>query len=237
MTNYYGGRNATSINAIDIDQNTAPTSNQILKYNSTTNTIEWGADTTSTNATELQGESISSTTPTDEQHLVYDSGTSEWTPTTSAGGGGKVVQVVTDTNTNYYDVPDSTWRGTGYYLAITPTSATNKIIGICAIPCKGYGPYVIGNLDWYQLDSGLSAGDTLTGGTRLYEATDSGGKFVDWRTGAGSDNQPFINMDFADENYDTTSEIFYNVVAKRGTDSWDTNPIPFTLILMEIDES
>jgi hypothetical protein len=189
------------------------------------------------NANMIANINVDYTTPLDEQVLQYDSTTALYTPTTLAGGGGKVVQVVTDTNTNYYDVPDSTWRATGYYLAITPTSATNKIIGICAIPCKGYGPYVIGNLDWYQLDSGLSAGDTLTGGTRLYEATDSEGKFVDWRTGAGSDNQPFINMDFADENYDTTSEIFYNVVAKRGTDSWDTNPIPFTLILMEIDES
>jgi len=243
MTNYYGGRNATSINAIDIDQNTAPTNNQILKYNSTTNTIEWGADTTGTNATELQGESISSTTPTDEQHLVYDSGTSEWTPTTSAGAGGKVVQVVTEKMDYSYAFPDETFRATGGYASITPTSATNKILIFSAIPVNASGQYCIGQFDWYRTTSAMSSGDTLSGGTGLFvtDYGDANGKYIDWRFNSASsvpEAQPTVNVDVIDDTYDSTSEQFYNVVGREYNGGvWAIRGIPWSIIIMEIDES
>jgi hypothetical protein len=191
------------------------------------------------NADMIANINVDYTTPEDEQVLQYDSTTGLYTPTTLAGGGGgKILQVVTDKSTVSYSFPDSTFRSTGYSLAITPTSATNKILGFCAIGYKGTGGYVIGANDWYQLDSALSSGDTLTGGTRLYEATNNDGKYIDWRTGSGSDNQPVINMDFVDEGYDTTDEIYYNLVGRVPSDNWATNGnVAFTLILMEVDES
>lgn len=193
------------------------------------------------NADMIANINVDYTTPTDEQVLQYDSATALYKPTTLvSGGGGKIVQVVTVLTEVSYAFPDSTWRSTGFSLAITPTSATNKILGFAGIPCEGLGPYVIGQLDWYRLDTAMSSGDTLSGGTRLYESTDSNGKYVDWRTGGSGSYiyvMPVINCDFTDDSYSTTDEIFYNLVGNVPSDDFNTRGIPFTLILMEVDES
>tara|TARA_R100001086_G_scaffold198425_1_gene114743 strand:+ start:1768 stop:2490 length:723 start_codon:yes stop_codon:yes gene_type:complete len=234
-----GGINAGMITNTNVSY-TKPTSGQVLKYNSTTDLWEPGTDASSTDATQLQGVDICTTTPTDGQVLTYDLASTEWCPADAGGGGGKIVQVVTVLTEVSYAFPDSTWRSTGFSLAITPTSATNKILGFAGIPCEGVGGFVIGQLDWYRLDTAMSSGDTLSGGTRLYESTDSNGKYVDWRTGGSYTPiqvQPVINCDFTDDSYSTTDEIFYNLVGNVPSDDFNTRGIPFTLILMEVDES
>lgn len=241
MTNYYGGRNATSINSINIDQNTAPTSNQILKYNSTTNTIEWGADSTSTDATELQGVSIDSTAPTDQDHLIYQSSTSKWTPTASAGGGGKIVQVVSGVHEFYYYMSNN-WQSTGEYVSITPTDSANKIVGTMSLATAGANAVDTDyNMQLYRSTSIISAGSSASGGDWIFSNSvwPGGVSVTEELDGNNQLSQNFLCLNFTDDAYATTSTIYYNIFQRHWNNSYPAHIVesPWHWFLFEIDES
>jgi hypothetical protein len=234
-----GGINAGMITNTNVSY-TKPTNGQVLKYDSATDEWKPGADSTDTNATQLQGVDICTTTPTDGQVLTYDLASTEWCPADS-GGGGKIVQVVTEKLDFGYAFPDETWRATGGYASITPTSATNEIVIFSAIPSEASSQYCIGQYDWYRTTSAMSSGDTLSGGTAIFvtDYGDSNGKYVDWRFNGGSGQaQPTVNVDVIDTTYDSTAEQFYNVVGREYNGGvWAVRGIPFSIIIMEIDRS
>lgn len=238
-----GGINAGMITNTNVSY-TKPTSGQVLKYNSTTDLWEPGTDASSTDATQLQGVDICTTTPTDGQVLTYDLASTEWCPADAGGGGGgKVVQVVTEKMDYSYAFPDENFRATGGYASITPTSATNKILIFSAIPVNASGQYCIGQFDWYRTTSAMSSGDLLSGGTGLFvtDYGDANGKYIDWRFNSASsvpEAQPTVNVDVIDDTYDSTSEQFYNVVGREYNGGvWAIRGIPWSIIIMEIDES
>ena len=74
-----GGINAGMITNTNVSY-TKPTNGQVLKYNATTDLWEPGADSTDTNATQLQGVDICTTAPNNGEVLTYDSATSKWCP-------------------------------------------------------------------------------------------------------------------------------------------------------------
>ena len=114
FVNYNGGNwYMTSTNDLTNGTGVLPTTNggtglstigtagQVLTVNSgatalqystpaTTTSVTMGGDVTGNSATstvaKLQGTSVSTTTPTANQVLTYNSGTTSWTPTTPAGG-------------------------------------------------------------------------------------------------------------------------------------------------------
>ena len=237
-----GGMNADMIANTPVDY-TSPADQEVLKFIASTGLWTPSADATSTDATQLQGVDIDTTSPTDQQHLVYINSTSKWTPTTVAGGGGKIVQVVTEKMDYSYNFPDETMRATGGYASITPTSATNKILIFSAVPSEASSQYCIGQYDWYRTTSAMSSGDTLSGGTGLF-VTDYGdvnAKYMDWRyTGTSSMPQasPTVNVDVIDTTYASTSEQFYNLVGREyNGGTWAIRGTPWSIIIMEIDES
>jgi len=235
MTNYYGGRNATSINSIDIDQNTTPTSNQILKYDSTTNQIVWGS--TSTDATQLQGVNISSVAPTDLQHLVYLNATSEWTPTTPVvAGGGKIVQVVTQTNNFVQSFPNF-WACLGNWVTITPTSATNKIIVFSAVPTRGGPQYTQYSISYFR-HTASQPWYSAPLGTDMFPSAWPSGVAMDsqWSTTNGILSSR-VPMNFEDTTHATTSPIYYNLAVKVWSNFYPAQTVAsnWTTIAMEVE--
>jgi hypothetical protein len=116
------------------------TNGQVLKANSATATgLEWAADSAGmTNPMTTTGDTIyssSGSTParlgigTTGQVLTVASGVPSWA-TPSAGGGGKVLQVVNaSTNTNV-STSSASFSDTTLTATITPTSATSKVLVI-----------------------------------------------------------------------------------------------------------
>jgi len=235
-----GGINAGMITNTNVSY-TKPTSGQVLKYNATTDLWEPGADSTDTNATQLQGVDICTTAPNNGEVLTYDSGTSKWCPAT-AGGGGKIVQVVSLKAQFSWSFPNS-WQGTGAYIDITPTSDSNKIIGWCSVPCTGTDQYFEYNLNLYRKTSSMASGDSPSGGTEIFSTSVwPGGVRVDGEIQPSSMTQViqnFVPLHFEDTTYGTTSQIYYNLIGRHINNAYPAYLInsPWDWILMEVDES
>ena len=114
------------------------TNGQVLKANSATATgLEWAADSAGmTNPMTTTGDTIyssSGSTParlgigSTGQVLTVAGGIPSWA-TPSAGGGGKVLQVVQGTSTTRVNITSTTYTDSGLSATITPTSATSKIL-------------------------------------------------------------------------------------------------------------
>ena len=234
-----GGINAGMIANTNVSY-TKPTANQVLKYNATTDLWEPGTDSTSTDATQLQGVDICTTAPSGGEVLTYDAGTSKWCPAT-AGGGGKIVQVVSVKQQFSWSMPNN-WQGTGANLSITPTSDSNKIIGWCSVPCIAGDEQFEYNLNLYRKTSAMASGDSPTGGTEIFSTSVwPGGVRVDAYTSgvASSQIQNFLPLHFEDTTYGTTSQIYYNLIGRHISNSYPASIInsPFDWIIMEVDES
>ena len=233
-----GGINAGMITNTNVSY-TKPTANQVLKYDATLDQWVPGTDASSTDATQLQGVDICTTTPTDQQVLTYDLATTEWCPSTPAGGGGKVLQVVTLLNNFQYNMPNS-WNTSGQYISITPTSATNKLLLFSAPPTRGGDQYAEFALDYYRYSAGQVSGQSPLG-TSMFADAWPGGILMDSHFPAldYSYLNAMIPMNLADDGYGTTDEVFYNLAVKVSSNSYPAE-IPsqmWTSILMEIDES
>jgi hypothetical protein len=114
------------------------TTGQVLKKNTNTDMdFVWGADSAGmTNPMTTTGDTIyssSGSTParlgigTTGQVLTVASGVPSWA--TPAGGGGKVLQVVSTTKTDTFTTTSTSYVDvTGYSVTITPSSASSKIL-------------------------------------------------------------------------------------------------------------
>lgn len=70
------------------------------------------------------------------QVLTVDSSTATGLKWATAGGGGKVLQVITDTASTAVSSTNSTFVDTGLEITITPTANTSKIFIIATIDCR-----------------------------------------------------------------------------------------------------
>jgi hypothetical protein len=108
------------------------------------------------------------------QVLTVAGGVPSWA--TAAGGGGKVLQVIQDTQTSATTSSSSTYADTGLSVSITPSSATSKVLvlvnGTCgrsnANASQGVGLKLVRNSTDIQQIHEL---DTYTGGSLRFETT------------------------------------------------------------------
>jgi len=116
---------------------------QVLKANSATATgLEWAADSTGmTNPLTTTGDTIyssSGSTParlgigTTGQVLTVASGIPSWA-TPAAGGGGKVLQVVSTVYSTQTTIASTTMTDSGITLSITPTLSSSKILVLMSV--------------------------------------------------------------------------------------------------------
>ena len=234
-----GGINAGMITNTNVSY-TKPTSGQVLKYNATTDLWEPGTDASSTDATQLQGVDICTTTPPDGQVLTYDLASTEWCPAT-AGGGGKIVQVVSGTHEFYYGMSNN-WQTVGEYVSITPTSATNKLVGTMSLSSAGnnavQNEYAI-NL--YRDTSPAVAGINPPPGTQIFNNTTWPDGVQVWEDldGNNQTSQNFLCLNFMDDSYATTSTLYYNIAQRHISNSYPAYIVnnPWHWFIMEVDES
>ena len=118
------------------------TTGQVLKKNTNTDMdFVWSADSAGmTNPMTTTGDTIyssSGSTParlgigSTGQVLTVASGVPSWA--TPAGGGGKVLQVVTATDSTAQTIATTTMTDIGLTASITPSSATSKILVLCTV--------------------------------------------------------------------------------------------------------
>jgi hypothetical protein len=125
-----------SIDASLVDLKGGTTGQVLKKATNTDMDFVWSADSAGmTNPMTTTGDTIyssSGSTParlgigSSGQVLTVASGVPSWA--TPAGGGGKVLQVVSTTYSTLVTVASTTYTDTGLSLSITPTSATSKIL-------------------------------------------------------------------------------------------------------------
>jgi len=189
-------------------------------------------------ATQLQGVDICTTTPTDGQVLTYDLASTEWCPATA--GGGKVVQVVSGTHEFYYGMSNN-WQATGEYVSITPTSATNKIVGTMSLATAGNNATLNEYMMNLYRDTTIAiAGSYVTGTAIFSTSTWPGGvKVLENLDGNNQTSQNFLCLNFQDDSYATTSTVYYNIGQRHISNSYPAYVVndPWHWFLMEIDES
>ena len=90
------------------------------------------------NATQLQGTAVSSTAPTSNQVLTYNSGTSSWTPTTASAGGLTLISTTTVSGTTTTSVT----------LSSIPQTYNNlKVIAVTKSDASGFGQQIYGYIN------------------------------------------------------------------------------------------
>jgi hypothetical protein len=208
------------------------TSGQVLKKNSNTDMdFVWSSDSAGmTNPMTTTGDTIyssSGSTParlgigSTGQVLTVASGVPSWA--TPAGGGGKVLQVVSATTTTATTIATTTLTDTTITATITPTSATSKILVI--ISAVGY---------LYRGVDGIGSGAQLLRGATAIQSWTSPNFLYNVSTG--------LNVNQAITCYDnpaTTSATTYKLQAKvettaNGQGFLFQNDAPSTITLLEI---
>ena len=167
---------------------------------------------------------------TANQVLKVNSGATalEWG---TAGGGGKVLQVVQGTSSSAVSIASSTFTDSGLSATITPSLSSSKVLAFVMQEFQA--------LRAYQY-SGMS-GRLLRGATEVFVSYKSGDNLVQIGTSSASqDNsiQGYLNMNYLDSPA-TTSSTTYKVQLKVNTTANSGSvevrgTIVSTLILMEI---
>ena len=229
-----GGINAGMITNTNVSY-TKPTANQVLKYDATLDQWVPGTDASSTDATQLQGVDICTTTPTDGQVLTYDLATTEWCPSDPAGGG-KIVQVVTQTNNFVQSFPNF-WACLGNWVTITPTKATNKIIVFSAVPTRGGPQYTQYSISYFR-HTASQPWYSAPLGTDMFPGAWPGGVAMDsnW-SGTNGILSSRVPLNFEDTTHATTSPIYYNLAVKVWSNSYPAQTVAsnWTTIAMEVE--
>ena len=151
-----------------------------------------------------------------------------------AGGGGKVLQVITDTTTTEMSTASTGWIDADLTVAITPASANSKILVLLSTATKAYTHSVFTGMGIDR--NGGASGDGILGGqswglTRNHFA---------WSESYPSANtsKPDINSAHASyvDSPGVTSEVTYKFRFKStyGTCYVQAGGILSSLVLMEI---
>jgi len=152
----------------------------------------------------------------------------------SAGGGGKVLQVLSDTTTTEQSSSSATWVDGDLSVAITPASASNKVLVLISTTTKAYGSSVFTGIGIDR--SGGASGDGTLGGqgwglTRNHYAWAESYPSI-------STTEPDINSAHASylDSPGVTSEVTYKFQFKStyGTCYVQTGDTLSSLVLMEI---
>lgn len=159
------------------------------------------------------------------QVLTVAGGVPTWA--TPAGGGGKVLQVVSTSYTTEKTISSSTYTDTDLTLSITPTLSTSKILVLASQGIKLNGTSNNFSLGYAQLLRGSTA--LLTDFTAVIQS----GTNVNGQTGV----QMYIGASYLDSPA-TTSSTTYKTQIKTGSGVSAVvaqyNTTPSTLTLMEI---
>jgi len=178
--------------------NTAATATSATSATSITGTVPMGGDVTGTNAAatvvKMQGHDISSTAPTSGQALIWNSGSSSWTPTTLAAGGtvtsitasapltggtitssGSIGLGTAGTAGNYGDGTHYPAFTTDAYGRVTAVTVNALPAGITSTGTANYvskftSPTAITNSSLYQNGSKIGLGTTAPNGTLTIES-------------------------------------------------------------------
>ena len=139
--------------------------------------------------------------------------------TAGTGGGGKILQAVGALQeTNSYASSTSAWTGTGMSVAITPSSASSKIL--LMVTANGYqdtgSQYYMFNV--HRHSSSIAAEGSTSGATRLFDDTRGFGIIY----GNSGDRFAVVAINHLDSP-NTTSEIYYNCTHKKGGGSPNFN--------------
>ena len=137
----------------------------------------------------------------------------------AAAGGGKILQVCGYTDNSHQDITSQSPTATGITVAITPTSATNRILVQMSTTTVGYdnnGTNAMGTLNlWRDIGGGgFSRISTLDNGSLGSEPTFGQGVH---RIASASESSGYIafwwryKLDFWDGSYDSTSEVTYKI--------------------------
>lgn len=214
------------------------TTGQVLKKNSNTDMdFVWSADSAGmTNPMTTTGDTIyssSGSTParlgigSTGQVLTVAGGVPTWA-TPAAGGGGKILQVVSFSTTTA-----STKTGTGYSdtnitATITPSASTSKILILSAVACQ---MYTTGSYN--QVGMGLKV---LRGSTGIYDTGVEGWYFTNSTTTYHqmSTLQTINYVDSPASTSATTYKIQFSGSYSGANIATSDNSRPSTMILMEI---
>lgn len=218
------------------------TNGQVLKANSATATgLEWSADSAGmTNPMTTTGDTIyssSGSTParlgigTTGQVLTVAGGVPSWA--TPAGGGGKVLQVVSTTYATEVSISSATYTDSGLSLSITPTSATSKIMVLTSQPA------VIGR-DTVQAGGAVRL---LRGSTTVYDPTGANFHESFQIQGSGNSSYSYLGVLYSISYLDspaTTSSTTYKTQGRVQTAAnfpllnFQDNGATSSMILLEI---
>jgi hypothetical protein len=154
---------------------------------------------------------------TSNQALVTNgSGTLSWA---TAGGGGKVLQVVQATRTTGTSTTSTSYVTSNLSVSITPASASNKVLVLFNAHCSKNGDSGI----WLSLRRGA---------TQISEFI--GNAFFEFNGNMGGSSCSTAYLDAPSTTSSTTYEIFVKSQAGTSTASMFINSAMGTLIVMEI---
>jgi hypothetical protein len=165
---------------------------------------------------------------TNGQILTADSTAATGIKWAAPAGGGKVLQVVSATTTTQTAVTGTTFTDTNISLAITPTSATSKILVLLSASCSMYSS---GSVN--QIGMGLQI---LRGGTTIWAGNPEDFYITTSYTGYHqvASIETINYLDSPATTSATTYKLQIKASATAGTARTSDNSRPSSIILMEI---
>jgi len=160
----------------------------------------------STNATQLQGTNISSTAPTSNQVLAYNSGTSAWTPTTASSGLSAVSGNITTANFANATIPASTF--------VTVSAAQNGLFTV-----------VNGSKDAVAVNS-LKNFLTVTGDTLVYVEPASTGFLSSFTASTLSSSTAWQSITYGNGKYVAISNSATDTTYSTDGITWTAGSMP-----------
>lgn len=169
---------------------------------------------------------------TNGQVLTADSTTATGLKWATAGGGGKVLQVVSTTYSTAKTIASTTLTDTDLSLSITPTLSTSKVL---VLVTQNY---------WLSSSSSTNAGMAMVldrGGTSVFNMDQNGysTRYVEVGNATSVGDISYFSLQYLD-NPATTSSTTYKTKARVYSTAagrqviMNSNSSPATMILMEI---
>jgi hypothetical protein len=165
---------------------------------------------------------------TNGQVLTADSSTSTGLKWATAGGGGKVLQVVQATYSTETTITSTTYTDIGLSATITPSAATSKVLAITSVSFEGYRN---------TSNQGVGA-QLVRGSTAVFSPTPGGYELAYTNVGANY-ILGIYSLHYLDSP-NTTSSTTYKIQGRvfttndGGTSKWQRNGATSVLTLLEI---
>jgi hypothetical protein len=170
---------------------------------------------------------------TDGHTLVADSAEATGLKWAAPGGGGKVLQVVSGSHSTEVSISTETYTDSGLSLAITPTSATSKVLVLISQPA-------VTGRDTVQCGAAIRL---LRGSTAVYSPTGANFHEGFQLQGSGNTSYGYLGVLYSISYLDspaTTSSTTYKTQGRVQTAgnnavlNFQDNSAPSSIILLEI---